>query len=74
MSGAPMNGLVPLGSAPANQWQVDSARVDLVRSQPAPRPLDLAASPQRLRLDLARTALVIIDMQNDFCHPEGWLA
>jgi nicotinamidase-related amidase len=24
--------------------------------------------------DLARTAIIVVDMQNDFCHPEGWLA
>ena len=29
---------------------------------------------QDIRLDLTRTALVIIDMQNDFCHDAGWLA
>jgi nicotinamidase-related amidase len=32
------------------------------------------ARPQRLRLDLARCAIVVIDMQNDFCHADGWLA
>jgi nicotinamidase-related amidase len=25
-----------------------------------------------LRVDLSRSVLVIIDMQNDFCHPLGW--
>ncbi len=34
----------------------------------------LTALPQDLHIDVARTALVIIDMQNDFCHPQGWLA
>ncbi|SDO55487.1 Nicotinamidase-related amidase [Klenkia soli] len=34
----------------------------------------MGALPQRLTLDLARTALVAVDLQNDFCHPEGWLA
>jgi nicotinamidase-related amidase len=27
-----------------------------------------------LTLDLARTAVIVIDMQNDFCHTQGWLA
>lgn len=27
-----------------------------------------------LTFDLARTAVVVVDMQNDFCHPDGWLA
>ncbi|NEE04467.1 cysteine hydrolase family protein [Phytoactinopolyspora halotolerans] len=39
-----------------------------------PRPLRFEAQPQRLTVDLARTAIVVIDMQNDFCHPDGWLS
>jgi nicotinamidase-related amidase len=41
----------------------------------APRPvrrLQLAAEPEPLEIDLAASALVIVDMQNDFCHPQGW--
>lgn len=26
-----------------------------------------------VRFDLGRTAIVVVDMQNDFCAPEGWL-
>ncbi len=63
-----------LGTAPANRWRVDAAEVDLVRAQPVPRPVRIAATPQNLTLDLARTAILVIDMQNDFCHPDGWLA
>lgn len=48
--------------------------VDLTRTPRAPRPLPLEGRPQSLVVDLARTALVVVDMQNDFCHPEGWLA
>ncbi len=25
-------------------------------------------------VDLAKAAILVIDMQNDFCHPDGWLA
>jgi nicotinamidase-related amidase len=32
------------------------------------------ASPQEVTFDLSRTAIVVVDMQNDFCHPEGWLS
>lgn len=39
-----------------------------------PRPVTVEALPQTLTLDLERTALVVVDMQNDFCHPDGWLA
>jgi ureidoacrylate peracid hydrolase len=33
-----------------------------------------AAEPQPIEFDLARSALIVVDMQNDFCHPEGWFA
>ncbi len=23
---------------------------------------------------MSRTALIVVDIQNDFCHPDGWLA
>ncbi|NVN13155.1 cysteine hydrolase family protein, partial [Nguyenibacter vanlangensis] len=38
------------------------------------RPVTIDALPQQVTLDLARTAMIVIDMQNDFCHPDGWLA
>jgi nicotinamidase-related amidase len=63
-----------IGSASGNRWRVDREAADLVRPPIAPRPLRLPAAPQALTIDLARTAAVVIDMQNDFCHPEGWLA
>ena len=30
--------------------------------------------PQNLTIDATRSAMIVIDMQNDFCHPDGWLA
>lgn len=66
--------LRPLGSSPRNRWQVNATTADLVR-RPAPsKPIDVDAGNKRITLDLARTAIIVIDMQNDFCHPEGWLA
>ncbi len=65
---------LPLGSSARNQWQVSATACNFVRTGIAARPLSLTALPQSLVLDLARTALVVIDMQNDFCHPQGWLA
>lgn len=31
-------------------------------------------APQAIEIDLARTAIIVIDMQNDFCSSSGWLA
>ena len=66
--------MTSLGSAPATAWKVSKSHVDMTRPRPAPRPLTFAAEPQSVALDLARTAMVVIDMQNDFCSPKGWLA
>jgi nicotinamidase-related amidase len=64
----------PLGPNARNAWQAGPALADLVRPARPPRPLALRAQPKPVRIDLARTALVVVDMQNDFCHPDGWLA
>jgi nicotinamidase-related amidase len=63
-----------LGSAPLNQWRVNEASVNLIREAVPPRAVSMSATPQRLTLDVLRSALVVIDMQNDFCHADGWLA
>jgi nicotinamidase-related amidase len=67
--------LIPLGSHAATAWQVSAQHADLTRrTAPKPRPHTIAAHGKSLTLDLSRTALIVIDMQNDFCHPQGWLA
>ena len=65
---------IALGSSPRNQWHVGAAQCDLVRTHRVAQLLRLAALPQNLVIDMSRTAVVVIDMQNDFCHPRGWLA
>jgi ureidoacrylate peracid hydrolase len=56
-----------------NRWSYRGGRVDLRRPAQQPRPVDLPAEPAPLTLDLARTALLVVDMQNDFCAEGGWL-
>ena len=63
----------PLGSSAANRWQVSETKADLVRAPRQPVTVVFAAKPQKLRIDLSRSALIVIDMQNDFCAPGGWL-
>jgi nicotinamidase-related amidase len=65
--------LKSLGTPP-NAWFVDAATADITRPPLPPRPIELPTDTKTLRLDLAKAALIIIDMQNDFCHPDGWLA
>lgn len=58
-----------------NRWRFPAGDgpIDLRRAATS-RPAVLRASPRDVVLDLARTALVLIDLQNDFCAPRGWLA
>jgi ureidoacrylate peracid hydrolase len=57
-----------------NRWQFPGNRIDLRRPELAPRPVRLPAEPAGLTADLARSALIVIDMQNDFCTEGGWLS
>jgi nicotinamidase-related amidase len=64
-------------TALGRRWALSPDHVDLrgpADAQRKSRPAELAAAPQRLTIDLARAALIVVDMQNDFCSPEGWLA
>lgn len=63
-----------LGSSPRNSWRVGPDAADLVRHAAEPRPVVIDAMPKPVQVDLARSALIVIDMQNDFCHGDGWLA
>ena len=45
---------------------------NLVRTTRRKRPVRIAAEPNPVVFDAARTALIVIDMQNDFCAPGGW--
>ena len=45
---------------------------NLVRATRRKRPVRVAAEPNPLIFDAARAALLVIDMQNDFCSPGGW--
>src|SRR6202051_785629 len=67
-------GLRPLGSSARNRWSVSETRASLVRQPVPPRPITAQANGKLVTLDLARTAIIVVDMQNDFCHPDGWLA
>jgi nicotinamidase-related amidase len=65
---------MPILGTPPNAWTVDASHADLTRPPLEPRPISLVADTKTIRIDLAKTALLVIDMQNDFCHPDGWLA
>ena len=59
---------------PPNAWSVDAESADLTRPPLTPQITTLATATKSLRIDLSKLSLLVIDMQNDFCHPDGWLA
>lgn len=69
-----MNASLRTLGVPPTAWYVDATTADLTRPALEPHIVTLATETKTLRLDLAKAALVVIDMQNDFCHPDGWLA
>jgi nicotinamidase-related amidase len=60
------------GPAKHNAWTLTDTHVSLVRQPLRPKPLRIEAAPEPVEIDLRRSALIVIDMQNDFCHPQGW--
>ncbi len=65
--------LRPLGARPGNAWVVNKTRVDMTRPPRPLRAVTLRALPQEVVIDVNKAALVVIDMQNDFCSKGGWL-
>lgn len=66
--------MTPMGSHVANRWQVNEHTVDLSRAETRPvRPVKVNAEPQCVVVDANRCALVVVDMQNDFCSKGGYL-
>jgi nicotinamidase-related amidase len=65
--------LQPLVKGPTYHWRADETLVDMSMSLPEPRRATIACEPQSVTVDLNRTALIVIDMQNDFCAEGGWV-
>jgi nicotinamidase-related amidase len=63
-----------LGCAGRNSYRVSETMVDMRRPDVATRTIEFSAQPQNLLIDLARSALIVVDMQNDFCGEDGWVA
>lgn len=72
---APLTDLpVEMGAAPGQSWLVTHDTVDMTRKARPIRPLSIAAEPQNIVIDATKSALLIVDMQNDFCTRGGWLS
>lgn len=56
------------------RWSWDEDKVSLVRPKHAAKVVTLRAEPESVQVDLSRSALIVIDMQNDFLDPNGWFS
>jgi len=63
---------VHLGTGPTYRWLVTKSHVDMAMPMPAPLRADIPAEPQNITVDLKRSAMIVVDMQNDFCAEGGW--
>jgi hypothetical protein len=54
-------------------WGANAREIDMATPPAKPVPLKIAAAPQNVTIDLKRTAMIVIDMQNDFCAKGGWV-
>lgn len=65
----------PRISAPnAENWLIEDGIVDVSRPAATPMVATIQALPQRLRFDVRKSAMIVVDMQNDFLHRDGWMA
>jgi nicotinamidase-related amidase len=62
-----------LGIGKTYRWWATETEVDMAMPAPPPVPVTIACAPQNVTVDLRRTAIIIIDMQNDFCAKGGWV-
>ena len=69
-----MTKMNPLGAPRAgHKWRASTRHVDMATTPARPRPLKVSAAPQDVTIDLKRTAIIVVDMQNDFCAEGGWV-
>ncbi len=66
--------LATLGAPRAGYvWGANAKHIDMALPPRPVRPVSLKAAPQDISFDANRTAMIVIDMQNDFCTAGGWV-
>jgi nicotinamidase-related amidase len=65
---------VTLGTAGRDFYRINQTTVDMTRPAPPTRSIRVLALPQEVIIDLNKSALLVIDMQKEFCSPRGWLS
>jgi nicotinamidase-related amidase len=63
----------PLGVSRYSQWWATENEVNMAMPPPPAVAVRIPSANQAVTIDLLRTAIIVIDMQNDFCAPGGWV-
>ena len=53
------------------KWLVEENNVDMTAEFPSPLAATIHTEKQKVTFDVRRAALIVIDMQNDFCAGGG---
>ena len=64
---------VRMGATQGQAWLVSPGSVDMTRQVKPVKRAEIKAQPQSIAVDLNKSALLIVDMQNDFCTKGGWM-
>lgn len=60
--------MASLGPLQRNAWRISAGAADLTQRVPPPRPVTLPAAPRRVTFDLARSCIIVVDVQNESCQ------
>ena len=64
---------VVLGDLRGDHYRLQPGAVDMTRPALPIQQVEIAAQPENIVVDVRKCALIVIDMQNDFCSRAGWL-
>ena len=62
-----------LGVEGRNHYRIADGTVDMTRPARPVVPITVEANPQTIIFDANKTALIVVDMQNEFCAKGGWM-
>src|SRR3546814_14755685 len=53
-------------------WGASAGHIDMAPPPVKPKPLTIAAAPQTVTIDLKRSAMIPVNIQNEFCTNGDW--
>lgn len=62
-----------IGTYAHTAWHASPTTVSMLEATKPVVPVKIDTQPQHVITDLNKTAIIIVDMQNDFCTEKGWV-